>query len=445
MLGVRYHRQLARSIYVWGVFTPNDFGMLIIGLALNILILNSHVAMVAFWRVTPLTLPPSGSAARPATTLTISARFSSPGSSDQAVRNSNPGEAPPMLARFARQFQRTNELNGRTFDRELSPLGLERGVVINKDRSLGLGFRLDAPYTPALSDEAITGIYAGLGGFLNALPEHFDLQVIWTQHSRVSEFAERMAGLELSPGLVGEVQREQQDNLLGLLKEGHRGGLRFALSSCESFPATRPHSGARRRSHRELRMQWVRTFFTDAREKFQYDLEDFAAASAELLTHARTLAGVLDNLGWSPVALDNDAVTRLFFQRWNPQQFEAGADPRKYQANDGVPFTERFVQSDFRWDPAGSSIPSGMAELDGWYHAILTLYEPPEELARPDVRRPDASVRAFSRRTGGKRRARRPNQANEAPGDSAQATPIRSRHCSGSRRAGRDGAARPRA
>jgi len=47
MLGVRYHRQLARSIYIWGVFTPNDFGMLIIGLALNILILNSHVAMVA--------------------------------------------------------------------------------------------------------------------------------------------------------------------------------------------------------------------------------------------------------------------------------------------------------------------------------------------------------------------------------------------------------------
>ena len=47
MLIVRYHRQLSRSIYVWGIFTPNDFGMLIVGLALNILILNSHWAMVA--------------------------------------------------------------------------------------------------------------------------------------------------------------------------------------------------------------------------------------------------------------------------------------------------------------------------------------------------------------------------------------------------------------
>ena len=47
MLNVRYHRQLSRSIYVSGIFTPNDFGMLIVGLGLNILILNSHLGMVA--------------------------------------------------------------------------------------------------------------------------------------------------------------------------------------------------------------------------------------------------------------------------------------------------------------------------------------------------------------------------------------------------------------
>jgi hypothetical protein len=43
---VRYHRQLSRSIYVWGVFTPGDFGALIVGLALNMLILNSSAGMV---------------------------------------------------------------------------------------------------------------------------------------------------------------------------------------------------------------------------------------------------------------------------------------------------------------------------------------------------------------------------------------------------------------
>ncbi len=47
MLAVRYHRQLARSIYIWGVFTPQDFGALIVGLALNIVIFDSTLMMAA--------------------------------------------------------------------------------------------------------------------------------------------------------------------------------------------------------------------------------------------------------------------------------------------------------------------------------------------------------------------------------------------------------------
>jgi len=47
MQTVRFHRQLARSIYIWGIFTPNDFGVLIAALAINILILNSSWAMLA--------------------------------------------------------------------------------------------------------------------------------------------------------------------------------------------------------------------------------------------------------------------------------------------------------------------------------------------------------------------------------------------------------------
>jgi hypothetical protein len=46
MQPIRYHRQLSRSIYIWGVFTPNDFGVLIVGLALNMLIFNSNVGML---------------------------------------------------------------------------------------------------------------------------------------------------------------------------------------------------------------------------------------------------------------------------------------------------------------------------------------------------------------------------------------------------------------
>jgi len=47
MQPIRYHRQLSRSIYIWGVFTPNDFGALIIALAANMLIFNSNIGMLA--------------------------------------------------------------------------------------------------------------------------------------------------------------------------------------------------------------------------------------------------------------------------------------------------------------------------------------------------------------------------------------------------------------
>lgn len=291
-----------------------------------------------------------------------------------------------MRPRLTRKFQRTNELDGRTFDRELSPLALSRGIVINQDRSLGCGFRLDPPYTPTVSDEGVEGAYAALGGFLNALPEHFDLQVTWTQHARCAEFERRLAGNPFSAGLVGDVQREQQENLLGLLREGQLRWIEVYCVLVRKLPAT---DAAIRRmtAEREPRPPgpWrrVRGFFTEARERFQYDREQFAAAAAELRTQGRTLAAVLDGLGWAPVALEDDAITRLFFQRWNPRQFEAGASPRPSRAQPDAPFTERFVQGDFHWDPAGVAVPAGLAELDGWFHAVLTLYEPPADLARP--------------------------------------------------------------
>jgi len=291
-----------------------------------------------------------------------------------------------MIPKLVRKFQRTNELDGHAYDRELSPLAVERGIVINQDRSLGCGFRLDPAYTPTLSDEGIEGVYAALGGFLNALPPHFDLQVTWTQHSRSAEFARRVAGSAFTPGLVGDVQREQQENILGLLREGQLRWIEVYCVLVRKLPWS--DSGLRRMTAARLPRktglwQWAQGFFTDARERFQYDREQFAAAAAELLTQSRTLAAAFSSLGWSPAALDDDAITRLFFQRWNPRQFEAGASARASRSQRAVPFTERFVQGDFRWDPEGIAVPAGMAELDGWFHAVLTLYEPPASMARP--------------------------------------------------------------
>jgi hypothetical protein len=287
-----------------------------------------------------------------------------------------------MISKLSQKYHRTNELDGSTFDRELSPLAISGGVVINHDRSLGFGFRLDPPYTPTLSDEAIQNAYDVLAGHLNALPDHFDIQVIWTQHARTAEFESRLAQLPFSPGLVGEVQREQQENLLSLLREGNLRWIEVYFILVRKLPPAELARSAPSQSNAGL-LETARGWFTGARARFQYHRAHFEAATAELLLHARSVAAVLDRLGWAPTGLDDDAVTRLFFQRWNPRQFERGAIPRVAAASTGVPFTERFVHSAFRWDPAGREVTAGVAELDGWCHAVLTLYEPPEDLSRP--------------------------------------------------------------
>lgn len=50
---LRYHRQLSRSIYIWGIFTPRDFGLLIIALAANMLTVGSNLGMLGILVVYP--------------------------------------------------------------------------------------------------------------------------------------------------------------------------------------------------------------------------------------------------------------------------------------------------------------------------------------------------------------------------------------------------------
>jgi hypothetical protein len=265
---------------------------------------------------------------------------------------------------IARKFTRTNAISASTYGAELSPLAVEQGILLNADGSLGCGFRLDAPYTPTQSDEAVGGLFAQLGGFLNALPECFDLQVIWTQHSRHREFEARLSAAPLSSGLVGEVQGELQENLLEMLREQR---LRW-IEVYFLLVRKRPADGTRTTGWRD--------FFGGAARTFRHTRETYEAAAAELLRQARNLGLFFTTAGWKPIALGDQEIIRLFFQRWNPRQFESGADPAPPR-DSGHPLIERFAHSSFSWND------SGFAELDGWQHAILTLYEPPEELGRP--------------------------------------------------------------
>jgi hypothetical protein len=53
---IRFNRQLTKSIYLLGIFTPKDFSTLIGALALNMLILNSNLGMIIIITGYPLYL-----------------------------------------------------------------------------------------------------------------------------------------------------------------------------------------------------------------------------------------------------------------------------------------------------------------------------------------------------------------------------------------------------
>src|SRR5690606_38849010 len=116
------------------------------------------------------------------------------------------------------KFERTNDLTGRILDREIPALAVHDGVVINADLSLGCAFKLECDYTPLLGAGAITSMHNALRAGLNSLPEHFDIQVVWRQHSRAKEFRALLARETPTAGIVGEVQQEGRDLFLNNLE-----------------------------------------------------------------------------------------------------------------------------------------------------------------------------------------------------------------------------------
>ena len=97
------------------------------------------------------------------------------------------------------------------------------------------------------------------------------------------------------------MQREQQENLLGLLRDGHLRWIEVYLILVRKAPggerARAGPDGAAARAAPTLALD--PRFLRGRARALRGDREQFATA-AELLTQARTLAAVLDGLGWSP-------------------------------------------------------------------------------------------------------------------------------------------------
>ncbi len=286
----------------------------------------------------------------------------------------------PYLMNYSK-YQRSNQLNGDILNKEISVLSIENGIIVNKDGSIGCGFKLDASYSPSLSTQSLDTLFKTLNGFLNSLPEHYDIQTIWTQNSRTSDITKKLESIRFSEGITGEVQKEQQNNILYLLAEGELRWIDvYFLIIRKVVPSEVDKTSEEKYKFKKI-LAKIYNYFTDINSTFTYSKNYYVKATSELNIYSEQLNSLFNNLGFNPVKLNDHSITNLFFQRWNPRQFNAGSNPRLYKLQSSIPFTEYFTQSTFSWDPSGESIPSGIAELDGWYHAIMTMQEPPEEVS----------------------------------------------------------------
>ncbi len=276
------------------------------------------------------------------------------------------------------KYKNTNSLDGCVINDDISIYSIDKGIVTNKDWSIGCGLKLDAPYSPCLAADFIESIFTKLNGFLNSIPINYDIQINWTQNSRTKEFVKTLSELNFSSGILGAVQREHQNNIVALFNEGE---LRWIDVYFIIVRKPTENELINRNESRFLSLNiaaYIYNYFTDYKSTFSYKKHQYKAAVTEILSVQEQLYALFTSLGFNPQKLNNSNINNILYQRWNPRQFNVGNLPRDL-ADGTLLISESILQSTFTWDPTGKIIKEGIAMLDGWYHIILTMHEPPEE------------------------------------------------------------------
>lgn len=293
-----------------------------------------------------------------------------------------------------RKFEGISELTGDLFDRHVQALDvLENGVVINKDLSIGMAISLRCPYTPTLGPEGCSGIWNSMRSFLDALPENYDIQVLWKQHNRLKEFRGKLAETPYSPGLIGDVQREIHDNITSLFEEGELRWIEVYFVLVRKCALSDNELRARSRKARALALSdqnqksgwWSKllskiSVATDYAYYMERELEE---AQTELRSYVDNFKSVADGNNLHPKIQDRAEVLRLFYQHWNHRSYSNGGLPTDSRIDAGQSLHQLFILSPFCWSPRGHGLPVGVFEQDGLYHEILSLYEPKEDYFFP--------------------------------------------------------------
>ena len=283
---------------------------------------------------------------------------------------------------MSKAYERTNALSGDTIDQDLPSRWLINSVVVNRDLSMGIGWKVAFPYLPTWEESEKRSFHGQFRAMMNSLPEGFDLQVIYSQnHDGASIGASIRENLPNQP-ILREILESQAD----LISEGFRScrlryveGYIILVRKCSLSRGEREKSVLNASSH--VSKNWWQRATTrvmlslfGADDDIQYEKEKYQNARTELMGMADSMDSSMMSMGLEPVVLSNTDVLDLFYRHWNPKSFDAGSRARPFKETEFLPITDYFLRSPWKLRD------DGLFESDGQFHGIVTLRTPPESM-----------------------------------------------------------------
>jgi type IV secretory pathway VirB4 component len=290
---------------------------------------------------------------------------------------------------MAQYYQRNEVLGGDIIDRELPTRFLEDGMLVNKDLSMSMGWRVLFPNLYTLSETDKEGIFGSLKSAFNTLPDHFDVQFIFFQHSRQKEVSKIIDPPKIDNEIIHTYVQAYTKNIMDRLS--HRDmrffeGYVMLVRKCTVHPndLTKRTKAAIHAEENYQKSGSLDKFLTDFALDFtgsvshaQYELKEYNDARDEMLAIAGSFQDTLSTCRMRPEALSTDGLVELLYKYNNPLSWEKGGEPRAYSPGEILPATEHYIKDTFIWDTKGVLAPIGTFKTDGLFHKIITLRTPP--------------------------------------------------------------------
>ena len=294
--------------------------------------------------------------------------------------------------------ERAAEMSGEIMDEELASNRIIDGVVVNKDGSMGVGFRITPSLLTTASESGRTQMHAQVRTLLNSLEDKFDIQVIWQQNHRDDAILHALDHLQPQMTVLQRYTTEQTKMLRSRLASGDlrvMDVIVILMRKCTVDEDEMKKRGQKFLSDRAADEQWGREAKWYEKFKFFFEKltvdhlgarilpasffalytdEEFSTARQELLATATFVSQSLHGCGYKPKLLGDREAVEIYYQFWAPCSYDAGNNPRNFDPQENLPLTDIYLTSPF------VPSPDGTFKLDGQHHGILTLDGLPETL-----------------------------------------------------------------